>query len=106
MFQGKNLGREQGVRGYRLIQHVGWERRQKVENMSVLQANRRSLRRAEGRLFDCASRGETARGSAQEDNFFIFNHFYIPQSLPILDHVLFSVTSYPQSLPIQSLPVL
>ena len=32
-----------------------------------LQANRRSLRQAQGRLFDCASRDKTARGYAQDD---------------------------------------
>jgi hypothetical protein len=37
--------------------------------VSVLQAKPRSLRHAQGRLFDQASCDETASGSAQDDNF-------------------------------------
>src|SRR6266481_22634 len=41
-----------------------------METASALRANRGSLRQAQGRLFDCASRDETATGSAQDDNFY------------------------------------
>ena len=42
-----------------------------MEKVLALRANRRSLRQAQGRLFDCASRDETARVSARDDNFYV-----------------------------------
>ncbi len=42
-----------------------------MEKVLALRANRRSLRQAQGRLFDCASRDETPRVSAQDDNFYV-----------------------------------
>ncbi len=52
---------------------MGLERRGKQYGKSIgaLRANRRSLRQAQGRLFDCASRDETARVSARDDNFYV-----------------------------------
>jgi hypothetical protein len=58
--------------------NVGLEQKAKRSGEIVaLRANRRFLRRAQDRLFDCASRDETATGSAQDDNF------YITQSLKL-----------------------
>ena len=73
---------------YRHIERrgIGANRRKNMEKISVLQANRRS--------FDCASRDETARDSAQDDTF------YILQSLSIsFNHLSSSYMSiHPSSL--------
>jgi len=62
---------------YRHIERHGSrsKRAEEMEKVPAVRATRRSLRPAQVRLFDCASRDETARGSAQGDNVSINSSF-------------------------------
>jgi hypothetical protein len=57
------LDRSSSLGGPRLRRGTGANGPNNIEKVPALRANRRS--------FDCASRDETARGSAQDDNFYI-----------------------------------
>jgi hypothetical protein len=62
---------------YRHVEPICREEKASELKITVLRANRRS--------FDCASRDEAARGSAQDDKFYLqHDNFYIHPGFQLL----------------------